>query len=209
MRGWIAGLLASILVGVLGGPALAHERRQVGAYTLTVGWAEEPPYAGLKNAVQVTVTDAAGRPVTDLADALGVEVLYGSQRTARLPLLPAFGARAGTPGEYRALLIPTRPGTYTFHIVGSIHGQAVDQSFTSSSTTFDPVASPAEIEFPVKDPSLSELAGRVDRLASRVASSRRIAEQASGVAARAQILGGLGLLAGVVGLGVAVARRRT
>ena len=46
------------IVVALAGPAAAHERRKVGAYVMSVGWADEPPYAGVKTGV---VEGRAGR----------------------------------------------------------------------------------------------------------------------------------------------------
>lgn len=206
MRRWIRSWPAAVVLALLlfPGGAQAHEHRRVGAYELTVGWAEEPPYAGHRNAVQVLVRDAAGRPVDDAGDTLAVQVIYGPARSGRLGLAPA----AGRPGEYRAPLIPTRPGTYTFRLVGSIRGQRVDESFTSSETTFDPVRDPQEIEFPAKDPSAGDLAARVERLASRVESARSEARGAASASRRAQVLGVLGILLGAAGLGAATLRGR-
>ncbi len=206
MRRWIRSWPTAVVLALLllPGGAQAHEHRRVGAYDLTVGWAEEPPYAGQRNAVQVLVRDAAGHPVTDAGDTLAVQVIYGPARSGRLSLAPA----AGRPGDYRAPLIPTRPGTYTFRLVGSIRGQRVDQSFTSSETTFDPVRDPQEIEFPAKDPSLGDLAARVERLTSRVESARSEARGAASASRRAQVLCVLGVLVGAAALGAATLRGR-
>src|SRR5215469_3668025 len=52
----------------------AHERRQVGSYVMRVGWADEPTFASVKNAVQLLLGDASGKPVTDLPEDLKVEI---------------------------------------------------------------------------------------------------------------------------------------
>ena len=44
-----------------------------------------------------------------------------------------------------ASIIPTRPGDYTFHFIGTISGQKVDDQFTSSDKTFDPANDPASV----------------------------------------------------------------
>src|SRR5207247_5362772 len=67
----------------------------------------------------------------------------------------------------QASLIPTSPGTYTFHFVGSIKGQKVDQTFTSSEKTFDSPRAPSEVEFPAKNPATADLAARLERLRDR------------------------------------------
>src|SRR5439155_1269471 len=106
----------------------------------------------------------------NLGDTLKVEVVFGDQKSDMLALEPAFDVEEGfgTPGGYQASLIPTRPGTYTFHFVGSVKGQKVDQTFTSSEKTFDSPHAPSEVEFPAQDPSTADLASRLDRLSPRV-----------------------------------------
>lgn len=67
-------------------PISAHEQRATGGSRLEVGWGDEPAYTGLKNSVQVTVSEAdGGAPVTDLGDSLEVEVIKGSDKIT-LPL---------------------------------------------------------------------------------------------------------------------------
>ena len=44
-------------------------------------------------------------------------------------------------------------GVYTFRFVGTVKGQAIDETFTSSDTTFESPEETTEIEFPVKDPA--------------------------------------------------------
>jgi len=199
--------LALCVVLTATGSAGAHERRQVGAYVMRVGWADEPTYAGVKNAVQLMLSDAKGKPFTDLPEDLKVEIVFGGQKTGPLPLEAAFGKAFGRPGDFRAAVVPTRPGNYTFHFIGSLNGQRIDQSFTSSETTFDPVQEAAAIEFPAKDPSPGELAEKLDRLGSRLEATRVTA--AAG-ARRGELLGTMGILAGTVGVIVAArsSRRR-
>ena len=57
-------------------------------------------------------------------------------------------------------MVPTRPGAYTFHFTGTIRGDAIDETFKSSDTTFDDIKAASEVEFPAKDPSTGELAQR-------------------------------------------------
>src|SRR2546422_11518924 len=80
----------------------------------------------------------------------------------------AFGKTYGTPGEYNSSLIPTRPGTYAFRFTGSIKGQNVDETFTSSDHTFNNVENPATVQFPAKDPSNGELAAKLSNLDPRI-----------------------------------------
>jgi hypothetical protein len=216
----LTGGLAAAFVLALSSPVLAHEERSVGAYHFVVGWGDEPAYAGSKNSVQLILATEEGKPVTNLGDSLKVEVIFGEQQT-ELPFEPAFDVEEGfgTPGDYRAWIIPTAPGTYTFHLVGAIGKQKVDERFTSGPTTFDDVADPAEVEFPTKVPTGTELAGRLDREIPRVnaaiASARSQAEDRADTARTLAIvgvvIGAVGLLLAVVALigSRAAARRST
>jgi hypothetical protein len=198
--------LGTVFVLALSSPALAHEERTVGAYHFVVGWGEEPAYAGLKNSVLLILSDRTGEPVTNLGDSLKVEVIF-SQQKMELPLEPAFDPEEGigTLGDYRAWLIPTAPGTYTFHFFGTIDHQKVDQRFTSGPTTFDEVADPAEVEFPTKVPTGTELAGRLDREIPRVnAAIASARSQAEDRADTARTLAIVGIVIGAVGLLLAV-----
>lgn len=188
-----AGVALTVsLVLTASGVGAAHERRQVGAYVMRVGWADEPTYAGVKNAVQLLLSDASGKPFTEVLEDLKVEVMYGTQKMGPLTLDAAFGKNFGRPGDFRATVIPTRPGNYTFHFVGAVKGQKIDQSFTSSDTTFDPVREGAVIEFPAKDPSPGELAVKLDRLSGRL-------EGTAAQSAEARLLGGAALLGVIIG----------
>jgi hypothetical protein len=197
---------ASVLALAVVVPASAHEIRTVGSYQFTVGWLHEPAYADEQNAVQFLLKDAAGNPVTDLADTLKVEVIYQGQKMPALSLAPTFDPDTGLgkPGEYLASLIPTRPGDYTFHFSGSIKSQAVDQSFTSSASTFDAVKDPTSVEFPAQDPTRAQITQRLDRLDPRIAAAQTTAKNdvdlARNLAIVGIVLGALGTAGLVVGL---------
>jgi hypothetical protein len=206
----VSVLIVALSVIILSQTALAHEQRTVGKIQMTVGWAEEPAYTGFRNEVQLFLKDARGKPITDLGDNdLKVEVIFGTQKTAMLPLDPSFDPDTGlgTPGEYDRAIIPTRPGNYTFHFAGTVHGQRIDQSFTSSEKTFDPVTEAAGVEFPAKDPSQAELAGLVDRLQPRVDAAQAAARDASGAAAQGRSLAVIGIVLGAAGIVVGFGRR--
>ena len=216
LTGRLAALPVTAVLLVLGAaPALAHEPRTSAGLQFTVGWGEEPAYTGFKNSVQVIVSEANGTPLTDLGDSLKVEVTKGAEKIT-LPLVANFRVGGiGTPGDYRAWVTPTRPGTYTFRVMGTVRGQPVDESFTSSRNTFDEVEDVSNIQFPAKDPSPGQLATRIDREFPRLDSrtdalEARLdeADSARTLSVVAVVVGGLGLLVAVSALVAVRVRRR-
>jgi hypothetical protein len=209
----IVGLAAVVLVA-LSGPAWAHEERKVGAYHFVVGWGEEPAYAGIKNSVQLILSTASGKAVNNLGDTLQVEVIFGNQKLS-LPLELNFDPDSGEgmPGDYRAWMIPTSPGDYTFHFSGKIGTQSVDQSFTSGPSTFEPVKDPAQVEFPIKEPPVSQVAGLAQRLSARLQAAMAAQRRSQDSANSAKTIGYIGIAVGSVGilvgaLALAMSRRR-
>lgn len=205
----IAALGAALLVPlVVPQPALAHEARHVGDLEMEVGWGTEPAYAGTENSVQLLLVHH-GQPVTDLGDTLKVEVSFGDQ-TQEFPIEPFFDTEEGfgTPGDYRAWLIPTRAGSYAFHFTGTIDGEDVDETFTSGPKTFADVDDPQSVQFPVQDPSTGELAARIDREVPRINESidaaNTSAQNASDDASSATTFAIIGIAVGAVGLAVAI-----
>jgi hypothetical protein len=168
--GVIAGLVA-LMVTLPAGIASAHEIRKVGNYIFTVGFGSEPVYVGQQNSVQLILDTLNHKPVTNLTDTLKVDVIYQKQKT-QLALEPTFDPDTGlgTPGDYRAWFFPTAPGDYTFHFFGSIGSQKIDQSFTSSPTTFDAAQDPTGVQFPIKVPTNTEMSQAITHLQPRVAS---------------------------------------
>jgi hypothetical protein len=152
-------LMLLVLIALPAPRAEAHDEEIAGPLRLLLGWAEEPSYSGVPNAVELTVTSTLdGTPIDDLgAAAVTVEVIFGSE-TAVLELAPS-----GEPGVLDAELVPTRPGTYRFHVAGTIAEQEVDFTSVCSEETFDCVGDVADVQFPTRDPSTGELSDRFDR----------------------------------------------
>jgi hypothetical protein len=152
-----------------GSPASAHERRTVGdQWQFVVGWGDEPAYSGFKNSVQLILSGMDEQPVVDLGETLDVEIIFGDEKR-KLKMEPAFRVGSfGRPGDYRAYITPTRPGTYTFRFVGTIKDTKIDESFTSGEETFDGITDTGDIQFPARDPSNAQLATRLDRQFDRL-----------------------------------------
>ena len=217
--------LAAALVVVPARIASAHEEREIGPYTVAVGFGSEPAYAGTENSVQMFIHETAtGKAVVDLGPTLNVVVSYGDQQMDQMTMEPDFEVgESGTPGDYRAFFIPTRVGDYSFHFTGDIKGTKVDETFTSGPKTFSAVIDPSSVEFPAKDPTAGELALAVQRLQARVdgmvaaqtkavndaAAASSDASSAKSLATVALIAGGVLGLAGIVlgAMGLSAARK--
>jgi len=204
-RSLTAALTAAILfaaLAVLAVPALAHETAKAGDLALEVGWGTEPAYVGQLNSVQLIVTHAAdGDPINDPGARLTAAVSYGDQ-SQEFPLAPTYDAEAGTgtPGEYAALVIPTAPGDYTFHITGTVEGVKVDVEVASSPKTFSPVEDASAAQFPVKVPGTEQVAQKLDAELARVATT----DDVSAGVSSAKTLGYVGIAVGAVGVALAV-----
>ena len=215
------------IVGVT--PASAHQHRTVGDIETTVGWLEEPAYAGFRNAVQIRL-DKRTKVVSESDDGhdhdhgdeevsfktrpvknaeLQVEVIFGEQdgteKTEPMDLTPAFGVD----GEYRAYIIPTRPGTYTFHIFGTVAGEEFDEFYTSGEAgenersvgQYNDIRTPADVQFPAQDPSNADLDEQLVAVTTA-------ADDAEGTASLALILAIIGSVVGLGGIAMGIAGRR-
>jgi hypothetical protein len=219
----VAALALAIPVG-----ALAHTVKHAGSYTLEIGWKTEPTYVASPNAVSVTITDAAGKPVNDLgADDLNVVVSTANQPSPELSFEPGFDPEEmeGPLGEYDAAIVPTAPGDYTFRITGTVHGTNVDITVTSGDETFNAVVESTNLQFPAKLPSVAEVATHLDRIDARIealptagpssglsdalAAATTAASDAKAAANQALLVGGglavIGILLGLAG--IVMARR--
>jgi hypothetical protein len=200
----VATIAAAVLI-VPAGAAQAHESREVGDLTLVVGWSNEPAFAGFGNEVQVIVSETRGeRPVGD--GELEAEVVFGEGgASTRVTLDPAFS----TPNEYLGYIIPTRPGTYTFNVSGTVGGETIDETFTSGPDTFNDVQNPADAEFPEQDPTRGEIAEALERLSGRIeelGAQEPAAEEDEGPDVALWIAIGAAVLA-LIAVGVAARRR--
>jgi hypothetical protein len=205
---------AAVTAGLLvfaAGPASAHVEEEVGPYHMEVGFLTEPAISGFQNGVFFEVAQASNdSPVTDVGESLKVSVGFGDQSTDL-----TFEPIPDNPGQYVAPFIPTQPGAYTFVFSGSIKSTPVDVSITSGPDTFDEVQDPASLQFPVKEPSVSDVATKLDRETARVtaaaeaattqaAAAKQSAQSVQDEASTAKTLGIAGLIIGAVGLVVAI-----
>lgn len=189
--GRVALLGVAVTLFVVPGAVLAHEEREVGEYTVEVGFLNEPVYSGEQNGLFLMVVRGE-EPLEGLEESLEATASHGDQ-TRDLELVPIFGE----PGAYESVFFPTAAGPYTFRIFGEIDGQALDEEFTSGPDTFSEVQDVTGGQFPVQFPATGDIV--------------RDAEAGANAATTATIglvLGGAGLVAGLVALGLTLARRR-
>jgi len=181
---------ASLLI--LSGHAYGHERRTVGPYQLEVGWELEPAYAGQLNYMHLEVVDVrTGKPVAGVEKTLTADVAAGGLAPFKLAI-----SATGEVGLYKAPVIPTVTGAYTFHISGKIETLSVNEKFASGPNTFDDVADVGALQYPTRFPIADDLGRKLDAIQSGIDQARIIAIVALALA--------------VVGLGAAaLARRRT
>jgi hypothetical protein len=186
-----AAVLAAGLAMIAGtGAVLGHESREVGDLTFVVGFLEEPVFSGQKSGLDLRVSRGE-IPLEGLEESLQAEVTFDGQ-SRELEISPAFGE----PGAYRSVFFPTAAGPYTFHIFGEVQGVAIDEEFTSGPDTFSEVQDVTGGQFPVQFPATGDIVRDAEAGAA-----------AATTATIALVLGGAGLVAGLVALGLSLARR--
>lgn len=195
--------VAAILSFALVAPTSAHERRAVGPYQFVVGFSAEPAYLEQPNGASLAVT-RDGQPVEGAEKTLKVEVTQGADRR-EFELKRVFGK----PGSYVADFIPTKAGAYTFRYFGTIDGVNVNEKFDSGPGRFNDVENTATLQFPVKVPSNGELAaqgsqGVEQAPAASQADVQKALDEADSARQTGMVVGGLGLIAGLIGIAVGV-----
>jgi len=127
-------------------PASAHITKVFGNYLVTVGWQNEPVYNGLMNAPIVEVKKGSGdnaKPVINALANMQISIKYGSV-TKQLDFVPD----STIDGQYVSPLIPTRVGTYSLIMKGTVEDQQIDTEIL-----LDDVASIDTLNFPQSGPS--------------------------------------------------------
>jgi hypothetical protein len=186
-----AAMLA--IVSLLPTGAFAHEHRTVanGKYDVTVGWDVEPAYQGQKNAASIRISEAGSNPAIPVEGAektLKVRMRQGAT-TREFPLRAVFGQK----GYYVADMLPTRDGDYQWTFVGTINGEAVNDTFDTADGKFNKVQTVSDLQFPQTLPDANQTAAAVQAARDEASAARTIAYL--GVA-----LGVVGILTALAGL---------
>ena len=172
----------------------AHDAHVAGPYRLVIGWSDEPAFTGIRNAVSVEITEVGKGPVTDQAS-LAVEVSFGAER-----IVLALSRDPLRHHVFQAPLVPTRAGTYAFHLTGKVKSQAIDITTTCSEKTFDCVLDGSGIQFPVKEPPAGQVVERLERSLPRAELALESARRAQTLAVAAIAVAVVALLSAAVGL---------
>ena len=131
-------------------PAYAHITKQFGNISLEVGWTEEPSLVGQLNSalivVEKTVTGGNSTPVSNALSQLDIKEKYGGI-TKPIDFVPS----EQTEGGYEAKIIPTRIGSYSLLMNGSIQ----NQNITNVEIPLDEVEGTQMFSFPDREISSS------------------------------------------------------
>jgi hypothetical protein len=122
--------------------AYAHITKNFGNIQVEVGWTTEPPLVGELNNVIIQVNQTSGKnsqtPVINALGNMDIAVKYGGLAKP-LDFVPS----EETEGMYNGQMIPTRPGTYSLVLNGTIQNQKINAEIP-----LDLVESTQKLNFP-------------------------------------------------------------
>jgi hypothetical protein len=155
-----------VLLGLGAAAVQAHEVRQIGAYTLVVGFRAEPAFEDVANAIDISINRTADNKAISVRDGdrvdLQVEVQFRDAEDSDAAILAAAPLQEkpsqdfAASNRYNAWFKPTHNGAYAFRITGSMADasdpqagmQAIEATFVcgdgtqSPTTRFNCVADP-------------------------------------------------------------------
>lgn len=172
-------------------PVAAHTHVVVGEYELIAGWRGEPPTAGFVNGLDLGIQRHFPNGTTVWVTgvmSLNATLSIGPFTSAKHSLDPQFGR----PGWYTFDVIPSRPGTYTLRLNGTLGSTPVNVS-----VDLDSVAPASDLAFPISDPTPSDLQGRLDAANAVIAGLQSQVLASLGVGILGVVLGGIAILYGV------------
>lgn len=135
-------LLITVFVSSTPVPVYAHISKTLGNFTVEVGWSNEPPLVGEINNAIVQVnkgTESNSTPVRNALSEMYVLVKYGGV-TKTLDFKPSEQSA----GLYQAEMIPTRLGSYSLVLNGTLQGQSI----INAEIPLDDVESKQKLSFP-------------------------------------------------------------
>ena len=153
--------------------AYAHLTKKFGNLSVTVGWSNEPALVGELNNAIVGVNQTSGKTSTGVINALAnmnVLAKYGGV-TKPLDFVPS----EQTDGLYNGKMIPTRIGSYSLVMNGTIQGQKINAQIP-----LDEVQGKQQISFPDSGSS-SGVGGGGGDATGAVSSSNNVGPQLQGI----------------------------
>lgn len=125
-------ILVTSLLGFGFYSAYAHTAITVGQYVIEVGWKEEPPLVGIQNAITFEFNQDDGNgvksPVTNAFKDLEATVKSGGA-TKTLDILSDIKS-----GNYYAKIIPTKTGSLSIDLKGTLNGVTVNKEIKIEDT---------------------------------------------------------------------------
>jgi hypothetical protein len=158
-------------------PASAHITKVFGNYLVTVGWQNEPTYSGLLNAPIVEVKKGSGdsaKPVINALANMQISIKYGSV-TKQLDFVPD----STVDGQYISPLIPTKVGSYSLVMKGTIENQNIDTEIA-----LDDVAGIDTLNFPPSGSADTSTTGQLGTIISQLTSDIEDAKSSANSAAQ-------------------------
>lgn len=156
--------------------ASAHITKVFGNYLVTAGWQNEPTYAGLLNSPIVEVKKGSGdnaKPVINALANMQISIKYGSV-TKQLDFVPD----STVDGQYVSPLIPTKIGSYSLVMKGTIENQTIDTEIA-----LDDVAGIDTLNFPpssaVDNSNVGQVGTIIDQLTSDIEDAKNSANSAA------------------------------
>ena len=158
-------------------PASAHITKVFGNYLVTVGWQNEPTDVGLLNAPIVEVKKGSGdsaKPVINALANMQISIKYGSV-TKQLDFVPD----STVDGQYVSPLIPTKVGSYSLIMKGTVEDQSIDTEIP-----LDDVASIDTLNFPPSGSSadtsnMGQISTIINQLTSDIEDAKNNANSAA------------------------------
>lgn len=173
MKSLFAALFIVILVSGFS-VAFAHKTVTVEQYEIEVGWRDEPPLVNQQNAIVFSITTEEGEGVksgvTNAFRDLTATVKSGSV-TKTLDILSDVRA-----GHYYSKIIPTKTGTLTVELTGSIEGVPVNEQVDIEDVesidviAFPPGSSAGQADVAQLKNAMSSIQKDVSELKSKVGS---------------------------------------
>ncbi len=159
--------------------AQAHTRIEAGPYFIVVGWENEPVIVGERNAVWLEILEGEVPISEDVKVDLEASVFYGGHSFLGFP------APAEKQGIFLMDMFPTVRGTYEIQLTGTIGDTPVD-----TVVELDEVQPASALQFPEEQPDPIALQAELEATQAQLRTANMLAIA--------------GLVAGLMGLGVAV-----